>query len=87
MTYVDVTFDTKWARHISFDNLVLSHITNRKPPLFRLHFQLTIIVENDLFDYNLFFQLLTTRVKKYKLKMKLQLKVTTTCQHHNNSHF
>jgi hypothetical protein len=33
----------------------------------------TIIVENHLFNYNLFFPiLLTTKVNKYKLKMKLQ---------------
>ncbi len=46
------------------------------PPFF-LRFQFTVIVENDLFDCNffffyiLFFKLLTTRVEKYKLKMKL----------------
>jgi hypothetical protein len=52
--------------------------TSRKHPLFQLHFQLTIIVENDPFNYNLifsttiyFFQLLTTKVERYKSKMKL----------------
>jgi hypothetical protein len=69
-----------WTQHSSDCVIEASNEVNisKKPPLFKLCFQLTIIVENDLFYYNLFlktaiyfFQLLTTSVKKYKSKMKL----------------
>jgi hypothetical protein len=64
--------------------------TSRKPPLLQLHFQL-------VFNYKpsqklhivatCFLQILTNNVDKYKSRVKLQLKVYATCQHHNNSHY
>jgi hypothetical protein len=37
--------------------------TSRKPPFFQLRFQFTIIVENDLFDYNFFFSYWPQKLK------------------------
>ncbi len=51
-------------------------------------------VKNYTYNYNLFFvtrkyflQLLSSNVKKYKLRVKLYSKMYATCQHHNNSHY
>jgi hypothetical protein len=51
-------------------------------------------VKNYTYSCNLFFtigkyflQLLISNVEKYKSRVKIQLKVYATCQHHNNSHY
>jgi hypothetical protein len=49
------------------------------PPLFKLHFQLTIVVENDLFYYNLFsncnFFFWTIDHKNKKVQVKNEIAV------------
>jgi hypothetical protein len=63
------------------------------PPFFNYIFNIQIWLKMTFstiiyfFNCNLSFQLLTTIDKKYKLKMKLQSKVKTMCEHHNYSHF
>ncbi len=70
---------------------------SRKHPLLQLRFQLLfnykqsrklqIQLQFIFYNQDIFLQLLTTNVKKYKSRVKLQLKVYAMCQHHNNSHY
>jgi hypothetical protein len=45
--------------------------TSRKPPLYQLRFQFTIIVENHLFDYNLFFSIADQKSQKVQVENEI----------------
>jgi hypothetical protein len=68
----------------NFNELVYALVEN---PPFCNYCSTTNQVENYTCSCNFFLQLLTSNVEKYKSKVKLQLKVYATCQHHNNSHY
>jgi hypothetical protein len=76
---------------------MVTKCTNRKLPFCNKIFKycpIINIVKNYKNSFKLFFatrkcffQLQTSKVDKYKLRMSLQLKMFTTCQYHNNSHY
>jgi outer membrane translocation and assembly module TamA len=63
-----------------------SLVENSFPSNYGLNSFSTIIkIENNLSTTNYFFQLVITRLDKYKLSLKLQSMIMATCQHHANN--
>jgi hypothetical protein len=73
--------------HANSKDQRLCIFTNRNPPVLQLHFQLQTKSKTTHIVTIYFLQLLTSDVDKYKSRVKLQLKVYATCQHHSNSHY
>jgi hypothetical protein len=73
--------------HANSKDQGLCTFTNRNPLVLQLCFQLQTKLKTTHIVAIYFLQLLTSDIDKYKSRVKLQLKVYTTWQHHNNSHY
>jgi hypothetical protein len=63
-----------WSFVFIYKGSCLVIVLSRKHPLFRLCFQLTIIVENDHFDYNFFFSIVDHKSWKVQVKNEIVIK-------------
>jgi hypothetical protein len=97
LVYVNFCLNCKgfalWLWNVSFSFIFFNICSSIKYPPFCNYIFNYCSTTNQIKNYTyscnweFFLQLLITNVKKYKSRVKLQLKVYAMCQHHNNSHY